>query len=114
MDGQANYVRREMIAPQPAPRAIGGLGGWLRERLFAGVWQSLLTIMSATVLALVIWPTFRFLVLDAVWTGSSRTDCLQETVGREVGACWPFIAAKFQQFMYGFYPDSELWRVKLC
>jgi general L-amino acid transport system permease protein len=61
----------------------------------------------------VIWPTFRFLILDAVWSGTSRTDCLAESVGREVGACWPFIAAKFQQFMYGFYPESELWRVNL-
>ena len=37
----------------------------------------------------------QFLIIDAVWTGSSRVDCLPETVGREVGACWPFITAKF-------------------
>jgi general L-amino acid transport system permease protein len=34
-------------------------------------------------------------------------------VGREVGACWPFVRAKFAQFMYGFYPESEQWRVNL-
>ena len=49
----------------------------------------------------------KFLLIDAVWTGTSRADCLPETVGRQVGACWPFIAAKFAQFMYGFYPASE-------
>jgi general L-amino acid transport system permease protein len=81
--------------------------------MFATPLQALATIVSAVLLALVIWPTFRFLVLDAVWIGTSRTACLAETVGREVGACWPFIAAKFQQFMYGFYPESELWRVDL-
>ena len=59
------------------------------------------------------WPTLRFLLIDAVWTGSSRDDCLPETVGRPVGACWPFIAAKFAQFMYGFYPETEHWRVDL-
>jgi general L-amino acid transport system permease protein len=113
MDAQLTFVRQEMIAPSPPPLATGGIIGWMRERLFASVLQSLLTVVSAVLLVLVIWPTFRFLVLDAVWTGSSRSACLPETVGREVGACWPFIAAKFQQFMYGFYPTDQLWRVNL-
>ena len=30
-----------------------------------------------------------------------------------VGACWPFIQAKFSQFIYGFYPEPERWRVNL-
>jgi general L-amino acid transport system permease protein len=53
------------------------------------------------------------MLIDAVWHGTSRTDCLAETVGRPVGACWPFIGAKFAQFMYGFYPADEVWRVNL-
>src|SRR5262249_57039243 len=68
--------------------------------------------MIVIVVALV-WPTVNVLFIDAVWTGSSRVDCLSETVGREVGACWPFIKAKFTQFMYGFYPAGEQWRVDL-
>src|SRR5947207_14564844 len=113
MDAQFAYVRREMVAAQPPPPASAGLVGWMRERLFSGPFNSILTVTSALVLALLIWPTLKFLVVDAVWTGSSRADCLAEAVGREVGACWPFVAAKFQQFMYGFYPDDQLWRVKL-
>jgi general L-amino acid transport system permease protein len=113
MDAQIAYVRQEMVAAQPPPPASPGLVGWMRERLFSGPFNSILTVFSALVLALLIWPTLKFMVIDAVWTGSSRADCLAETVGREVGACWPFVAAKFQQFMYGFYPDDQLWRVKL-
>ena len=30
-----------------------------------------------------------------------------------VGACWPFVQAKFSQFIYGFYPEAERWRVNL-
>jgi general L-amino acid transport system permease protein len=30
-----------------------------------------------------------------------------------VGACWPYIGAKLDQFIYGFYPAAERWRVKL-
>ncbi|MBC7584867.1 MAG: amino acid ABC transporter permease, partial [Tardiphaga sp.] len=39
--------------------------------------------------------------------------CLAETTGRAVGACWPFVQAKFSQFIYGFYPQPERWRVNL-
>src|SRR5690606_9416758 len=27
--------------------------------------------------------------------------------------CWPFIEAKFSQFMYGRYPEPQRWRVDL-
>ena len=30
-----------------------------------------------------------------------------------VGACWPYVQAKFSQFIYGFYPEPERWRVNL-
>ena len=52
-------------------------------------------------------------MIDAVWQGSDRNACLEENVGRTVGACWPFVKAKLQQFMYGFYPQNQLWRVNL-
>ena len=29
------------------------------------------------------------------------------------GACWPFIDAKLGQFIYGRYPEAEIWRVNL-
>ena len=90
-----------------------GAPAWLRQRLFGSVLNSILTLVSAAVLAALVWPSVRFLLIDAVWTGASRDDCLAETVGRPVGACWPFIAAKFAQFMYGFYPADQVWRVNL-
>ena len=107
------YVRRELIAPLPPPLATRGLLGFARQRLFGGVLNTVLTLLSLLVLIVVLPPLVRFLIIDAVWTGSSRTDCLAETLGRPVGACWPFVAAKFRQFMYGFYPEAEQWRVNL-
>ncbi len=111
---QPSYVRRTLAEPEPPPLASAGALTLTRARLFGGALNTALTIASAIVIAALVWPTLRFLLLDAVWTGSSRVDCLPETVGRPVGACWPFIAAKFAQFMYGFYPASEQWRVDLC
>ncbi len=107
------YVRRELIAPLPPPLATRGLLGFARQRLFGGVLNTILTLLSLLVLIVVLPPLLRFLIIDAVWSGTSRTDCLVETLGRPVGACWPFVAAKFRQFMYGFYPEAEQWRVNL-
>ena len=108
-----SYIRRAVVEPEPPPVVSGDPLTWTRARLFDGVFNTVLTLVSAVIIAALVWPTVKFLLLDAVWSGSSRVDCLPETVGREVGACWPFIKAKFAQLMYGFYPASEHWRVDL-
>jgi general L-amino acid transport system permease protein len=109
----SGFVRAALIAPAPAPRLRASLFDWIGARLFNTIGNSILTALGFIGLAALAWPTFRFLLLDAVWRGSERTDCLPETVGHAVGACWPFIAAKFDQLMYGFYPADQRWRVNL-
>ena len=106
-----SYIRRALIEPEPPPVANVDAVMQTRARLFGGLLNTTLTLLGVVVIVALVWPTLKFLFVDAVWTGSSRVDCLPETVGREVGACWPFITAKFSQFMYGFYPVSEQWRV---
>jgi general L-amino acid transport system permease protein len=54
-------------------------------------------------------PIIRWAFVDAVWSGNDREAC----VVPGAGACWAFVAAKFQQFMYGRYPEPERWRVNL-
>jgi general L-amino acid transport system permease protein len=107
------FIRRALVEPEPPPVASTDALTRTRARLFGGVFNTMLTLVSAMVIVALVWPAVKFLFIDAVWTGSSRLDCLPETVGREVGACWPFIKAKFAQFMYGFYPESEQWRVNV-
>jgi general L-amino acid transport system permease protein len=115
MDATAapGFVRREMIAPVPPPRVQASILGVLGRRLFNSVGNSILTVLGIAFLTALAWPLLKFLLLDAVWRGVERTDCLPETVGHQVGACWPFIAAKFDQLMYGFYPADQRWRVNL-
>ncbi len=69
--------------------------------------------MSILLLWFTIVPAVKFLLVDAVWSGKDRNACLAENVGHAVGACWPFVQAKFSQFIYGFYPEPERWRVNL-
>jgi general L-amino acid transport system permease protein len=95
------------------PAATVGVLGWLRANLFNGWFNTLLTVLSLYLIWLIVPPLIKFLIIDAVWTGTNREDCLAERVGRPVGACWPFIRAKFTQLVYGFYPWDQHWRVDL-
>jgi general L-amino acid transport system permease protein len=113
MNTQSSYVRTQMIAPLAPPRMHASALGWMRENLFSSLGNALLTLLGVALLVALVWPTVRFVLVDAVWQGTDRTACLAETVGRDVGACWPFIAARFDQLMFGFYPESERWRVVL-
>ncbi|MGP9812904.1 amino acid ABC transporter permease [Rhodopseudomonas sp. NSM] len=107
------FVRSEEVAPRPAPVKTTGFVGLMRARLFNSPTNILLTIVGALLLYFTVVPAVKFLLVDAVWTGSNRTDCLSETLHRDVGACWPFVQAKASQFVYGFYPQPERWRVDL-
>ena len=107
------FIRKELVPQRPAPIRTTGAIAWIRWRLLSSPTNILLTIVSALLLYFTIVPSLQFLVIDAVWTGSDRNACLAENAGHAVGACWPFVRAKFQQFMYGFYPQSQLWRVNL-
>lgn len=108
------FVRRELIGPAPPPALGRGPIEGLKQRLFNGWFNTLLTLASVYFLWIAVPPIVSFLVTDAVWFGSSREDCLPQRAGREVGACWPFIAAKINQLIYGFYPADQRWRVNLA
>jgi general L-amino acid transport system permease protein len=92
---------------------VTGFVGFVRTRLLNSPTNILLTLGSVLLLWFTIVPAIKFLLVDAVWSGKDRNACLAENVGHTVGACWPFVQAKFSQFIYGFYPEPERWRVNL-
>ena len=107
------FVRQELVPERPAPVKTTGFVGFLRTRLFNSPTNILLTIVSILLLWFTVIPALKFLLVDAVWRGTDRNACLVENAGHPVGACWPYIQAKFTQFIYGFYPEPERWRVDL-
>jgi general L-amino acid transport system permease protein len=107
------FVRQELVPERPAPVKTTGFIGFLRTRLFNSATNIMITIVSALLLWFTVIPAVKFLVIDAVWSGTDRNACLAENAGHVVGACWPYIQAKFTQFIYGFYPEQERWRVNL-
>lgn len=104
----AVFIRTETLPARPAPFAATGPWGWLSQRLFATPGDIAMTVIGFAAFVLVALPLFRFLVFDAVWTGQNRDACVSAS-----GACWPFVWAKLNQFIYGFYPHDELWRPNL-
>lgn len=109
----ASFVRQDIVEPRHAPVRTTGVVGFARERLFNSPLNAMITLIGLVLLWLILVPVVKFLFVDAVWQGSDRNACLEANVGRVVGACWPFVQAKFDQFIYGFYPAQERWRVNL-
>jgi len=109
----ASFVSQALVPERPAPVKTTGFVGFVRTRLFNSPTNILLTVLGALLIWFTVIPALRFLLVDAVWRGSDRNACLAEKAGHVVGACWPYIEAKFDQFVYGFYPEAERWRVNL-
>ncbi|MDD3444509.1 MAG: amino acid ABC transporter permease [Zavarzinia sp.] len=92
--------------PQPPPANTVGVVGWLRGNLFNGWFNSLLTIAAIYLLYLTIPPLINWAFLSATFSGTDRTAC----EASPDGACWTFIKVRFNQILFGFYPDGEQWR----
>ena len=113
----------------PPVRTTGPIA-WLRDNLFSSAGNALLTFFGL----FLIWQLTRVVLdwafLSAVWNGPDGRYVsgwrvwelvTQPWVAKtgapcrapDTGACWPFVAAKFPQFMYGRFPLDERWRVDL-
>jgi general L-amino acid transport system permease protein len=112
-DVQPVFVRRMLEEAKPAPTLMTGPIGWLRANLFSSPLNSALTILAILLIAWVVPPFVRFLVIDATWTGVDREACLPSATRPEVGVCWPFVYERIGYFIYGSYPVAQRWRVDI-
>jgi general L-amino acid transport system permease protein len=101
-----SFVSVQPIPPRAAPFREAGLSGWIYRRFFATPADIVMTVIGLAAFVFILLPLLRFLVIEAVWQGDNREAC----IASPNGACWPFIWAKFGQFIYGFYPAEERWR----
>jgi len=114
-----SYLRTEFVLPQAAPHRKHGFSAWVLTNLFATWFDSVLTITAALLIAWIVPPLIDWTFLSAAWHGSDRAACATISQGGDQpegwsGACWPFVTAKFQQFLYGSYSIEERWRVILA
>jgi len=105
-----------------APHRPAGRAGpqrfllWLQRNLCASPVQIALSLIALLLIIYSIVPFIRWALIDAVWQGEDRSACatlLQGGLRPDTwsGACWAFVRANFSQFIYGFYPSAERWRV---
>lgn len=137
-DRRTAYVRTNMRPAEPPPRTTVGVGAWMRRNLFGSIGDSILTILAVLLILWAVPPIVRFLLppfdlgfslpafdwvpewlrnLIGYFNPSGRAVPFDATVEQcrveNVGACWAYIWDRFDFFIYGFYPQSEYWRVNI-
>jgi general L-amino acid transport system permease protein len=110
---EMHFVQQTQIAPQPPPARMTGAIGWVRANLLSTPFNIVLTILIVLLLAWLIPALLRFLIIDAVWSGTDRDACREVVQHRAIGACWPFVWERLPYFTYGSYPIPQRWRVDI-
>lgn len=113
MTDQLTFVRNQMLPPQEPPIREAGVVKWLRENLFSG---PLNTILSVVGFAIILWLAANIIpwLLHSVWNANSLGECRQiiaATWGEgATGACWAMVRERWHQYLFGFYPMDMYWR----
>lgn len=94
----------------------GGYGGFalvlrcwrpIQQRLFGSPLDVVISLTMISLLLVVMPKLLDWLIFSADFAGTTKADC------DSGGACWVFIKSRILQFIYGFYPVDQLWRVNL-
>lgn len=101
------FVRTQNKPALPPPGRTKGVIAWMQANLFSSVSNTLLTLLGAYLIYLIVPSVLDWALFSATFTGDGREACIRDGAG----ACWPFIDAKMDQFIYGRYPLEERWRV---
>jgi len=107
------YVRDQQTPFMPPPASMTGWRHHLREHYFSSFGSGIFTIVLGGLVLWLAWRILGFAVVNASWSGNGREACLAAD-GMAQGACWPFVTQKLGQWIYGFYPVAERWRINLC
>jgi len=88
---------------RPPITSVGPIG-WVKNNLFNGVFNSILTIMTLFFLWKVVPPFIRWAFIDSAWHTTGQA-CRQAA-----GACWSIISMNYRFILFGFYPYDQQWR----
>ncbi|MGD9078448.1 MAG: amino acid ABC transporter permease [Desulfobacterales bacterium] len=98
------YVQEKPVDAVKPPVASVGVIGWVRNNLFNGWFNSLLTIVTLYFMWMVVPPLIQWAFIDSMW-GTSGAVCRNAD-----GACWSVIATNFRFILFGFFPHDQHWR----
>jgi general L-amino acid transport system permease protein len=103
------FIRTTDAPLLPPPANAAGFYATLRDRLFPTPLSGLASFILLVLLAYIIWSIADWALIRGVFQGADREVCAVTNAG----ACWPFAKAKFLQWIYGFYPIDQRWRVNI-
>jgi len=79
----------------------------LNKNINSNWFNALLSLLIIFVLIQNIPPLLNWLFFDANFVGETKEECTGS------GACWIFVKIWFPRFIYGLYPNAEIWRINL-
>ena len=80
---------------------------YIREKFFSSPIDAFLTISISYLIYLTIPPLLDWMLISATFSGDSKKECVSG------GACWVFVKIWINRFLYGMYPNDEIWRINL-
>ncbi len=103
------FVRHQPLPETAPPATQAGVVRWMRDNLFNSWFNAILTIVIAYVIVRGVTGILPWFT-NSVWNANSLQEC------REIasGACFAVIRERWQQFLFGFYPRAEYWRLILA
>jgi general L-amino acid transport system permease protein len=108
-----SFVRNDMLPAQEPPVSQRGVVKWLRENLFSGWINSALTVLGLLAVFFLVRAILPWL-LHGVTNANSQLECYSTVVANwgedATGACWAIIKQRWNQFIFGFYPQDLYWR----
>ncbi len=90
------------------PTASVGVLGWIRNNLFNGWFNSVLTLIVLAAMVQIVPPFLKWALIDSNWLPSGA-GCQDGQ-----GACWSIVSANFRFIIFGFYPHDLQWRPLLA
>ena len=103
------YVREASEPEDPPPSLSSDALVWARANLFSSLGSSLTTVVLVALAAYLLPQLVACATTHAVWTAADGAVCREH----QDGACWAFVAAKWDYLRFGSYPVAERWRVDI-
>ena len=106
------FVRTEMLSEKAPPPGETGPVHWLRDNLFSSATNTVLTLVAIYLVAKFVAAVFPWVVFG-VWDAGSLSECreiLMAEYGNTGYACWAVLSERWNQLIFGFYPQELYWR----
>ncbi|MEM9240309.1 MAG: hypothetical protein AAGB07_10055, partial [Pseudomonadota bacterium] len=112
----AAFVRHDTLPELPPPASESGLVKWMRQNLFNGWFNTIMTVLAIYFIARFVTFAFPWFY-NGVWDASSIRECrdILAASGKSTGACFAVLVDRWDHLLFGFkYPATEYWRPTLA